>query len=283
MVPVSALNADAGDAAPEVVEGIRARRVRLRALRRAIFSERSRSLTIAADELVRSFVLPAWVAESPTEPRGEAPESEAGEPVDARAANYIASLLKLDGFTCRPSLRDRKETGPVELGLNPDAAAVGASVVALLATAAGLYSQWVYGLIFAVSGGAAVWVARNCMPELDRWTPGFIPRGRLLGAVVAAVFVAVAGVAVALPIHDQRNSDANAQAAALKATTAENLVQEATASAAAGNTSGATTLLGQALQIDPTVPGGEAAQVQILSDVVQNAITSGLAQHRSHK
>ena len=60
-------------------------------------------------------------------------------------------------------------------------------------------------------------------------------------------------------------------------------LSRATAYAAAGDTSGATTLLAQATQIDPTVPGGEAAQVQILSAVVRSAVASALAQPRSHK
>jgi len=287
MVLPPALNAEPGEpsveTAAEVVDGIRARRARLRALRHAILNERARSLSIAPDELVRSFVLPRWVGESATEAPGGSSISDPDASRDARAANYVAGLLNLDGFTCRPSLRNSPAVGPVDLGLNPNAAAFGATVVALLATAVGLYSQWLYGLIFAVAGGAAVWVARNLMPELDRWAPAFIPRGRLLGVVVALIFVGVAGVAVILPIHDQRNSDANAQAAAYNVATAEHLVAEATAYAAAGDTSGATTLLAQATQIDPTVPGGEAAQVQILSAVVRSAVASALAQPRSHK
>lgn len=263
------------ETAEEALAGIRARRARLRVLRQAILGESSRTLRIAPDELVRSFPLPAWVAQVGVRPQqGTGSEPVLDTSVEARTRNYVANLLKLDGFTCRPSLRAPETTAAVELGLSRGAAANGAAVIAVLATAAGLYGQWFYGLIFAVAGAAAVWVARNCMPELDRWTPSFIPRGRLLGALLALLFVGVAGVCVALPIRAQRTHDANVARA-------ESLVAQASASAAAGDTTTATNLLSVAVELDPSVPGATATQIQIFSDIVQSAIDSRLPR-RSH-
>jgi hypothetical protein len=270
--PTVAIDHAGIETAEEVVAGIQARRARLRVLRHTILDAPSRSVTIDRSDLVRSFLLPRWVGEPATEPHPQGSEPVRDTSVEARATNYVANLLKLDGFTCRPSLRDRTATGPVEVGLSRDAAARGATVIAVLTTAAGLYGQWFYGLIFAVAGAAAVWVARNCMPQLDRWTPGFVPRGRVLGVLVAVIFVGIAGAVVAMPIRAQRTHDANLQRS-------ETLVAQANATAAAGDTAGAASLLDEALQIDPSVPGAEAAQIQIISDVVQDAIDSRLPLH----
>jgi Tfp pilus assembly protein PilF len=85
-----------------------------------------------------------------------------------------------------------------------------------------------------------------------------VPRGRTLGALVAAATLALALLFVVLPVRAQRVDDSRAASAAALAQSAQTALQ-------AGDLDGAERLLGEAVAADPRTPTLEAVRSRVIA------------------
>jgi tetratricopeptide (TPR) repeat protein len=119
--------------------------------------------------------------------------------------------------------------------------AVAIGVLALLAGGALSKIAFVGFLPFVVVG---VWIAWRQMQWLDRWVPRVVPRGRILGALLMLVLLAISAIAVVQPARKwakHRGDVKNAVA----------LSVQAEAQLAAGDLAGARASVDGALQFAP--------------------------------
>jgi hypothetical protein len=107
--------------------------------------------------------------------------------------------LRLDGAADEEDL--------VELRLRHGYAVAGALWTTAAAVPIATIALWVYGVMVALTGGVVAWALKRWWPAIARRAPGFLPRGRPLGAVAAALAIVVLGVAVIYPVRELRRPD----------------------------------------------------------------------------
>lgn len=117
---------------------------------------------------------------------------------DVRPDVYARSLLAMHG------MRPHSRNGDVRVEPTPRYAIQGAIAVSVVAALLAFPGFWAYGLIFLAAGGIAVALLATRFGLVARLAPGWLPRGRLLGGVLAAALIVVAGLAVVLPIRMAR-------------------------------------------------------------------------------
>jgi hypothetical protein len=170
---------------------------------------------------------------------------------------FAASLLAQHGIRVDPPLVDT-ETGALRLRATGDFAVQGALLLGALVTAVGYAAHWPYGLGFALATALAVWLLTRRGATVERLAPRAVPRGRTLGALVAAATLALALLFVVLPVRAQRVDDSRAASAAA-------LVQSAQTALQAGDLDGAERLLGEAAAADPRTPTLEAVRSRVIA------------------
>ena len=117
---------------------------------------------------------------------------------DVKPEVYARSLLAMHG------MRAHESNGDVQVEPTPRYAIQGAAVVSVVAALLAFPGFWAYGLIFLLAGALAVALLARRFDLVGRVAPGWLPRGRLLGAVLAAALIVVAGIVVVLPIRMAR-------------------------------------------------------------------------------
>jgi hypothetical protein len=117
---------------------------------------------------------------------------------------YVHGMLVHEGLRLDDAA---DEDDVVELELRHDHAVAGALWTTAAAVPIATIAFWAYGVMVALTGGAVAWALRRWWPVIARRAPGFLPRGRLLGAVTAATAIVLLGVAVLYPIREIRRPD----------------------------------------------------------------------------
>jgi hypothetical protein len=125
-----------------------------------------------------------------------------GEELAAERARAAQAGLRRHGLSSTPELP--RAEGPVALRATHRYALQGALVPAAVLALAAAAGYWVYGAAFAVAGAIAGWLLTRQWGALDRALPSFVPRGHLLGVLVVAPLILVAGLAVVLPVRAHR-------------------------------------------------------------------------------
>ncbi len=124
---------------------------------------------------------------------------------EADPAWYAHALLVQHGLAEAPRVDRARPGEAVRLAASPRLAVQGAVPLVALAAVVGLIGFWGYGLLFAATGALACALLVERFAWADRAVPGVVPRGRLLGAVVAAALLLAAAVLVALPVRLARD------------------------------------------------------------------------------
>jgi hypothetical protein len=227
------------------------RQERARELRARIGEHRDGSIVCSREDLVETLGGPA---------ADDGGSSDAGEP-----ARFAQAVLTQHGITSEPRLVDAPAGAPTRLRLTRAYAVQGSLVVALLATVAGLYGWWVYGLILAGATGVGCVIVAARFPWLDTTMPRVVPRGRLLGALVAAASGLVIGLATILPIRASREDEGRRSAAA-------GLIHQVYLSLERADTDAAQRLFNQAAAADPNAAGLHDARARLTVAHVQELL-----------
>jgi hypothetical protein len=184
-------------------------------------------------------------------------DAAAGAEAQRERRRFAASVLAQHGIRAEPPLTD-DAAGPVRLRATEGFAVQGAVGLGVLATAIGYLAYWPYGLGLAVATVLAVALLARRFAAVDRAVPAWVPRGRTLGALVAAAALALAVLFVVLPVRAGRLDDSRAASAA-------GLVQAADAAVGRGALPEAERLLGEAASVDPRHPALEAVRARVIA------------------
>jgi hypothetical protein len=161
---------------------------------------------------------------------------------------YADGVLIRHGIRCRPSLATAGADGVVTLRPTRRFAVQGAALVGVAALIAGGVISKIALVGFApvvlIGIGLVAWQ----MPRLDRWAPRSVPRGRMLGALLMLILLAVASIVVVEPLRERARDQGNRANAIV-------LTQEADSRLATGNLAGALTSAASAVANDSAAPG----------------------------
>jgi hypothetical protein len=226
-----------------------------RALRRQIRSEPGAHVVATRDELIAAL---------------RANGSSASDH-DLDPGQVAQAVLVHHGIDAAPRLPDAEPDSPVELRLTPRYAIQGAIALTALATVVGFVGRPLYGLVLALAGGSGFAILMVRGEWVERSAPRWIPRGRILGASVAAVPALIATLVVILPLRAHYRHTSNAGNAAA-------LVRQADAAVDKGDFDTAKRKLFEAESSAPNPPAIDdvrahlvVAQVQaIIDDAARN-------------
>jgi hypothetical protein len=210
----------------------------------------------------RALETPGLEAEAAELVERLAPPPGAGPGDDDREAHrerrrFAASVLAQHGVRADPPLTD-PDAATVRLRATEGFAVQAALVLGVVVTAIGYLAYWPYGLGLAVATALAVWLLSRRFAAVDRVAPAWVPRGRTLGALVAAAALALAFLFVVLPVRAERVDDSRAASAA-------GLAQAADAALRGGDLAGAERLLGEAAAVDPRTRELEAVRSRVIA------------------
>ncbi len=170
-----------------------------RDLRRRIVSTSTGSLRVRRDELVRSLV------------PGGSPETAS---IDASPAQIARAVLAHHGIEARPAVEAASPGDDLELRATRRYATQGAVIVTIAVAVAGYVGRPLYALVLGIPAALALVLLHRAPAWVDRLVPSLVPRGRLLGMVVAGALALIPGVAIVLPLrahyreeHESRSGD----------------------------------------------------------------------------
>ena len=196
-------------------------------------------LSMRVTDLLETLPLPYDPEPLPDDATPEEIQEAEREPLD-----FAEDVLKRHGVRSRPAPGDVGENGVVVLRPSNRYAIQGAAGIGILALlAGGAFSKIAFAgfLPFVIVG---VWIAWKQMHLLDRWVPRAIPRGRILGALLMIILLAISAIVVVQPARSwarHRGDVKNAVA----------LSVQAEAQLAAGDIAGARASVDGALQAAP--------------------------------
>ena len=196
-------------------------------------------LSMRVTDLLETLPLPYDPEPLPDDATPEEIQEAEREPLD-----FAEDVLKRHGVRSRPAPGDVGENGVVVLRPSNRYAIQGAAGIGILALlAGGAFSKIAFAgfLPFVIVG---VWIAWKQMHVLDRWVPRVVPRGRILGALLMIVLLAISAIVVVQPARSwarHRGDVKNAVA----------LSVQAEAQLAAGDITGARASVDGALQAAP--------------------------------
>ena len=101
------------------------------------------------------------------------------------------------------------------------------------------------------------------MPRLDRWAPRSVPRGRMLGALLMLILLAVVSVVVVEPLRQRARDQGNRVNAIVLNQYATKLSEEAKGRLATGNLAGALLSATAAIANASTAPGVQETYAQV--------------------
>lgn len=236
-------------------------RTRAQGLRQRAVGAGEAGLSMRVADLLEILPLPYDPEPLPDDATDEEIEEARREPLD-----FAEDVLKRHGVRCRPAPGDVGEQGVVVLRPSNRFAIQGAVAVGVLALIAGGVASKIAFAGFLPFVLVGAWIAWTQMDRLDRWVPRIVPRGRILGALVMIVLLAVSAVVVVNPARDWVRNRGQVRDAV-------NLSVQAEAQMAAGDLAGARASVDQALQIKPEL-GQVQATAQKLMVAQVNANTN---------
>ncbi|MDP9345672.1 MAG: hypothetical protein M3P44_08100 [Actinomycetota bacterium] len=171
-----------------------------RDLRRRIQGEPDARLVTTREELLSAFGYNGSGADV------DHPELEPDRVAQAVLAHH--------GIEADPPLHDAGPSDTVTLRITHRYAIQGALVLAAAAIVVGFVGRPLYAVVLGLAAGAGVALLALRGTWLEHAAPRWIPRGRLLGALVTAVPVVLVGAAVILPLraHYRHQSDSGGAA-----------------------------------------------------------------------
>ena len=214
-------------------------RERAQSLRTKSVKAGESGLSMRVTDLLETLPLPYDPEPLPDDATPEEIQEAEREPLD-----FAEDVLKRHGVRSRPAPGDVGENGVVVLRPSNRYAIQGAAAIGILALlAGGAMSKIAFAgfLPFVIVG---VWIAWKQMHVLDRWVPRVVPRGRILGALLMIVLLAISAIVVVQPARSwarHRGDVKNAVA----------LSVQAEAQLAAGDITGARASVDGALQAAP--------------------------------
>jgi hypothetical protein len=226
-----------------------------RDLRRRILDTPDARIVTTRDELLAQL-----------DANGSTPDPEVLE-----ADRLAQAVLVHHGIEARPPLPDAEPGQEIDLRVSQRFAIQGAIAVAVAALVVGYAGRPLYGLILVLAAGTGIALLATRGASVDRAVPGWLPRGRMLGVLVAAVPVVLAGLLVVVPLRSHYANQGSPGAATV-------LVREADAAIDRGDFASAKAKLFAAEANDENPPAIDdvrahlvVAQVQaIVADAARN-------------
>jgi hypothetical protein len=218
-------------------------------------------LSIRVDDLVLAIPMPYEPEPLPVDATPEEVTEANREPLE-----FADDMLTRYGIRSRPSLTQAGSGGVVVLRPTRRYAlqgSIGLGVLAVVTSAVASKIAAAVYVPFVIMGAALIWWQ---FPRLDRLTPKFVPRGRIIGALAMVVVLALATVIAVQPARNwatQRGIQQNAK----------NLAAQANAALESGNYLLALQSADLAMKTDPSLPevqsSNEKAQAAGLKIVEQ--------------
>ncbi|MBM3681610.1 MAG: hypothetical protein FJW81_09900 [Actinobacteria bacterium] len=221
-------------------------------------------LSLRVHDLLELLPLPYDPEPLPDDATDEEAAEAEREPLD-----FAEDVLKRHGVRCRPAPGDVGPDGVVVLRSSNRYAVQGAIGLGVLAIAAALATSKIALAVFVPVVLIGAWLAWRQAHWLDRWVPRIVPRGRIMGALLMLVLLAVASVAVVNPARDWVRNRGQVRDAV-------NLSIQAESQLNAGDLAGARASIDQAMQIRPELGQVQATAQKIMVAQV-NAHTSAVA------
>jgi Tfp pilus assembly protein PilF len=209
-------------------------------------------LSMRVSDLLETLPLPYDPEPLPDDATAEEVQEAEREPLD-----FAEDVLKRHGVRTRPAPGDVGADGVVVLRPSNRYAVQGAAGLGILALlGAGAMSKIAF-IGFAPFVAVGIWIAWRQMHLLDRWVPRIVPRGRILGALLMLVLLAISAIAVVQPARDwARNRGDVRNAVALSV--------QAEAQLAAGDLAGARASVDGALQAAPDLGQAIATSQKVM-------------------
>jgi hypothetical protein len=226
-------------------------RTRAQHLRTRAAAAGDAGLSLRVADLLELLPLPYEPEPLPDDATDEEIAEAEREPLD-----FAEDVLKRHGVRCRPAPGDVGPDGVVVLRPSNRYAIQGALAIGILALAAGAATSTIALAVFLPVVAIGAWLAWAQIDRLDRWTPRIVPRGRILGALLMIVLLAVASILVVQPGRlwvRERGLTRDALA----------LAAQANAQVDGGDVVGARASIDGALRLKP-----ELGEVQVVRDKV---------------
>ncbi|MGI9116694.1 MAG: hypothetical protein ACR2JV_03545 [Gaiellales bacterium] len=228
-------------------------------------------LSMRVADLLETLPLPYDPEPLPDDATDEEVLEAEREPLD-----FAEDVLKRHGVRTRPAPGDVGENGVVVLRPSNRYALQGAIAVGVLALLAGGAASKIAFAGFLPFVVVGVWIAWRQMHRLDRWAPRIIPRGRILGALLMIVLLAIAAIVVVQParmwVRDRGNTR-NALA----------LAAQAEAQLAAGDVAGARGSIDGALIADPSLGQVQATAQHVMLAQINADANARAAQQATYQ
>ncbi|MGA0122229.1 MAG: hypothetical protein ACO3KD_04380 [Gaiellales bacterium] len=209
-------------------------------------------LSMRVQDLLELLPLPYDPEPLPDDATDEEVAEAEREPLD-----FAEDVLKRHGVRCRPAPGDVGPDGYVVLRPTNRYAVQGAIGLGLVALAAAAATSKIAAAVFVPVVLVGAWVAWRQAHWLDRWVPRIVPRGRIMGALLMLVLLAVASVAVVNPARDWVRNRGQVRDAV-------NLSIQAETQLNAGDLIGARASIDQAMQIRPDLGQVQATAQKIM-------------------
>ncbi len=238
-------------------------RTRAQMLRQRAVHAGEPGLNLRVADVLELLPLPYDPEPLPDDATDEEIDEARREPLD-----FAEDVLKRHGVRCRPAPGDVGFDGVTTLRPSNRFAIQGAVAIGLVALAAAAVASKVAFVGFVPFVLVGTWIAWTQTDRLDRWAPRLIPRGRILGALLMIILLAIASVVVVQPARMWVRDRGETRSAV-------NLSVQAEAQLNAGDVGGARASIDQAIRIKPELGQTQAVAQRVLVAEI-NASTSAL-------
>ena len=226
-------------------------RLRAQALRQRAAAAGEAGLSLRVTDILESLPLPYDPEPLPDDASDEEIAEAEREPLD-----FAEDVLKRHGVRCRPTPADVGIDGVIVLRPSNRFALQGAITIGVFALIAGIVTSKIAFAIFVPTVAIGAWLTWRQISHLDRYVPRVVPRGRIFGALLMLILLAIASIVVVQPARSwARERGQTRDATALAA--------QANAQVDAGDIASARGSIDAALRLSP-----ELGDVQVVSDKV---------------